>query len=145
MREHLDDGVIKKIHTNQRLTDSDLDELRSVFVAAGIGSPADLDSAASRAGGFAEFIRSLTGLDRTAAKKAFGRFLMTDTYRADQIRFVNLVIDYLTRNGTVDPARLYDSPFTDISPSGPEDLFNADEIEELLKLLDTFQRGLAPT
>ena len=35
------------------------------------------------------------------------------------------------------PARLYESPFTDIVPHGPEGLFTAGQIDELLKTLET--------
>jgi len=33
------------------------------------------------------------------------------------------------------PARLYDSPFTDLAPRGPEDLFGEADIQELIAAL----------
>lgn len=39
------------------------------------------------------FVRSLVGLDRNAAKTAFADFLDDQRYSADQITFVNLLID----------------------------------------------------
>lgn len=144
LQDHLDDGAVRKIHTNQPLMASDLDELKSLFVAAGVGSLADLDSAAEKAGSFGQFVRSLTGLDRETAMEAFAQFLSEDTYRADQIRFVNLVVDYLVTHGTVDPSRMYDSPFTDVSPTGPEDLFTEADIDALLRLVDEFRETLKP-
>lgn len=144
LQDHLGHGAVHKIHTNQPLTEGDLDELKSLFVAAGLGSPADLDSAAENAGSFAQFVRSLTGLDRGAALKAFARFLSEDAYRADQIRFVNLVVDYVVSYGTVDSGQLYDSPFTDVSPSGPEDLFSDADIDELIGVIDGLRVSLHP-
>ncbi len=35
----------------------------------------------------------------------------------------------------MEPARLYDSPFTDLAPRGPEDLFKEGDIEELIEAL----------
>ena len=61
------------------------------------------------------FIRSLVGLDREAAKQAFSQFLSGGA-TANQVEFVNLIVDYLTENGVMDPRRLYESPFTDMSP-----------------------------
>ena len=44
---------------------------------------------------------------------------------ADQIEFIDLIVSELTANGVMDAARLYESPFLDISPQGPEGLFPA--------------------
>ncbi|MEX0791139.1 MAG: type I restriction-modification enzyme R subunit C-terminal domain-containing protein [Actinomycetota bacterium] len=54
---------------------------------------------------------------------------------ADQLEFVNLIIDHLTEHGIMDPARLYGSPFTDLTARGPDGLFTTDEVEELVGTL----------
>jgi type I restriction enzyme R subunit len=55
---------------------------------------------------------------------------------ANQIEFVNLIVDRLTEHGVMDAALLYDAPFTDLSPRGPEALFSAAEVDELIGALD---------
>ena len=65
------------------------------------------------------FVRSLLGLDREAAKRAMADFLSGKRLRANQIEFVNLIVDHLTAHGVMDPELLYESPFTDCSPLGP--------------------------
>jgi len=57
------------------------------------------------------------------------------TYTADQIRFVSYIIDHLTQNGTLDPALLYDHPFTDIHYAGPDGIFTNTQTDTLLKVL----------
>lgn len=64
-------------------------------------------------GGRGLFVRSLAGLEREAAKAAFAGFLAVRTLNANQIEFVNLIIEHLTERGAMDPRRLYESPFTD--------------------------------
>jgi type I restriction enzyme R subunit len=49
---------------------------------------------------------------------------------------VNLVVDHLTEHGVVEAARLYESPFTDLTPHGPEGLFAPAQLDELLRSLD---------
>ena len=55
----------------------------------------------------AAFIRTLVGLDRAKAKERFAQFLDGQTYTADQIRFVNYIINHLAANGTIAPELLY--------------------------------------
>ncbi|NGZ09673.1 MAG: hypothetical protein CV088_09840 [Nitrospira sp. LK70] len=53
-----------------------------------------------------------------------------------QLEFVNLIVDHLTEHGVMEPARLYKSPFTDLTPRGPEGLFKSAELDELIRALD---------
>jgi len=58
-------------------------------------------------------IREITGLDANAAKEAFADFLNLATLSADQITFINQIIDHLVHNGTMEPPDLFQPPFTD--------------------------------
>ena len=80
-------------------------------------------------------MRSLVGMDRSTAKDAMAAFLSGKTLTANQIEFINLVVEHLTQHGIVNPDRLYESPFTDLTPRGPESLFSAAELEELFQVL----------
>lgn len=74
-------------------------------------------------------------MDRAAAKEALARFTNGRTLTANQLEFVNLIVDHLTEHGVVEVARLYESPFTDLTPHGPDALFKANEVDELLRAL----------
>ena len=39
-------------------------------------------------------------------------------------------------HGIVSAALLYESPFTDLSPHGPDGLFTSDEVDDLVAVLD---------
>ena len=46
-----------------------------------------------------------------------------------------MIIDHLTEHGLLDPAQLYASPFTDVTPLGPEGLFGSDQVDRLIEIL----------
>jgi len=136
LREHEDHITIRKIRMNRALTRSDLDELERMLAGSGIAGEGDLEKAKEDASGLGLFVRSLVGMDREAAKQAFSAFLDGKTLTANQIEFVNLIVDHLTERGLVPAALLYESPFTDLTPQGPDALFTETEVEELLGILE---------
>jgi type I restriction enzyme, R subunit len=135
LKEHENHITIHKLRTNNALTLSDLDELERMLTSSGVGRTGDLQKAKEESHGLGLFVRSLMGLDREAAKEAFAGFLAGKTLNASQIEFVNLIVDHLTAHGIVDPSLLYESPFTDITPRGPDGLFTSSQLDELLAVL----------
>jgi type I restriction enzyme R subunit len=79
---------------------------------------------------------SILGLDRGAAKDALGGFLTGKVLAANQIEFVNLIVNHLTEHGVMETALLYESPFTDLTPRGPDGLFSSGQVDELVRVLD---------
>lgn len=51
-------------------------------------------------------------------QQAFSEFLHSTRYNEKQIRFVEMVIDHLTRNGMLDAAQLYEPPFNQFIMKG---------------------------
>jgi type I restriction enzyme R subunit len=136
LRQHENHVAIYKLRMNKPLTKSDLEELERMLRAAGIGDAEALEKARAESHGLGLFIRSLVGLDRRAAKDAFGAFLSGRAFTASQIEFVDLMVNHLTDNGVMSAELLYESPFTDFAPTGPDGLFSAEEIEALLSVLE---------
>jgi type I restriction enzyme R subunit len=134
--------AIQKLRRNEPLTRTDLSELERMLIDAGVGDAADLERVTSE-GGLGVFVRSLVGLDREAAKKAFAEFLGDKTLTANQIEFLNLVIDHLTERGTMEPGLLYESPFTDFNPSGVAGLFDEKRVARVIHILADINRRAA--
>ena len=136
LREHLDHLAIHKLRMNKPLTVSDLGELERMLTESGLGRPEDFRRAVEESHGLGLFVRSLIGLDRGAAKEAMAGFLAGKALSANQIEFINLIVDHLTEHGIVEPGRLYESPFTDLTPRGPDALFSPVQLHELMRSLE---------
>ncbi|MFN8429005.1 MAG: DEAD/DEAH box helicase family protein [Spirosomataceae bacterium] len=84
------------------------------------------------------FIRSIVGLDIIAAQEAFADFINAGTLSGDQITFVNNIITYLTKNGTIDKQMLFEAPFTDDHYEGLTGVFKKEtEVIQLVRIIDT--------
>ena len=121
---------------NKALTAADLAELQRMLGESGIGGAEDIQRAAAEFQGLGLFVRSLVSLDRQAAKEALAGFLNGKSLGANQIEFVNLIVNHLTQHGVMAAAMLYESPFTDLTPRGPDGLFSSAQVDELLAAIE---------
>ena len=132
-REH---PAILKLRFNEPLTTSDLVSLETLlFDLDGEGSKARFERSFGEVKSLGTFIRGLVGLDREAAKRAFGKYLEGSRYNANQIRFIDGIVDHLTRNGVMDGGKLYEQPFTNFSPLGLDGLFPETEAADIVQIL----------
>ncbi len=135
LQAHSDHIAILKLRRNEQLTPQDLSELERIMVEESVATNDDL-TALQDQGGLGLFIRSLVGLERDAAKSAFAGFLGGRNMNANQIEFINLVIDHLTENGAMEPKRLYESPFTDLDDQGVGGLFPQADVLKIVQVLN---------
>lgn len=83
------------------------------------------------------FIRSIIGLNIKAAQEAFADFINAGTLSANQITFINNIITYLSKNGTIDKQMLFESPFTDDHFEGLTGVFKKEtEVIQLVRIID---------
>jgi type I restriction enzyme R subunit len=133
---HEDHIAVHKLRTNIPLTKTDLRELERILLESGTGTPEDVARAKESNQGLGLFVRSLVGLDREAAKNAMGAFLNGRTPTANQIQFLDEIVNHLTANGLMEASRLYEAPFTYTHDQGVEGVFQGPEIDELLSILE---------
>jgi type I restriction enzyme, R subunit len=141
LREHENHIVLHKLRHARPLTASDLAELEKMLLDAGVGQGADIEKAKEVSDGLGLFVRSLVGLERKAVNDAFADFLTGGSATANQIEFVQMIVEHLTAQGTMDPALLYEPPFTDIAATGPEHVFEPAKVASLVRTIETLNKS----
>lgn len=134
LETHAEHLALQKVRRAEQLTASDVAELERMFLGEGVGDEDRLD-AIRREGGLGLFFRSLLGLDRHAAKAAFSSLTDLGSLSASQIQFIDLIVNHLTERGVIDPALLYESPFTDVSDQGLSGVFPPKESADVLEIV----------
>jgi type I restriction enzyme R subunit len=126
LRSHQEEIAIQRLRNNQPLTPTDLQSLENTLLSIGedegqrlLASMLQLHEVPT----LAHLVRRIVGMDRSAAKAAFATFLKDRSLSAQQMRFVELVIDQLTARGFMEPSALYEAPFNSLHADGPERLF----------------------
>jgi type I restriction enzyme R subunit len=134
--------VLQKLKRNNTITDSDIKELERIFFESGdIGTREEFEQVFGPQEQLGLFIRSLIGLDRHEAKLEFSEFLDGRRYNSNQIEFVNLIIDHLTENGVMDPAILFEAPYTDYDPNGLGGIFHDGEAGKIVNILKLIKQN----
>ena len=112
IRQNQNNAVIAKLKSNQPLTSADVQVLEEILWSE-VGSRQDYENEfGSKPLG--EFVREIVGLDMNAAKEAFAEFLNDASLDANQIYFVNQIVEYIVHNGLMkDLSVLQEAPFTD--------------------------------
>ncbi len=134
IQDHQDQITIQKLKRNKPITQADLDVLEGLLLdASGMSDADEYRVKVLEEKPLGTFIRELVGLDMNAAKEAFSDFLDEGIYNAEQINFVNLVIDYLMDNGVLDIKHIFDSPFIDDHHEGAYGFFDEGNVTDLFK------------
>jgi type I restriction enzyme R subunit len=143
IRDNENHIAIAKLKRNLPLTDEDLAALETMlFGSEAIENRDRFEEVYGKNLSLKLFVRKLVGLDRNAAKQAFARYLESANLSANQIRFVETIIDYLTQNGIMDPGLLYEPPFTEVHHEGLDGVFGDNDADQIIAIVDSFNQSV---
>jgi type I restriction enzyme R subunit len=75
------------------------------------------------------------GLIRNAAKAAFAEFLAEAPLHPEQMAFLDEVVEYLVKNGTMEPKVMFDTLFTHIHDQGMAGVFDKELSKKVIALV----------
>ena len=112
IRHHQDEAAIAKLKGNVPLNAEDIKALERILWSE-VGSREEYEAEYGQKP-LGELVREIVGLDMAAAKAAFAEYLGNVNLDADQIYFVNQIVEYIVHNGVMkDMSVLQEPPFTD--------------------------------
>lgn len=141
LKAHEDDEAIYKLRHNQVITPDEMKHLENLLWID-LGSKDDYrlhfgDTPITR------LIRKIVGLDRQAALAEFSRFLDDQSLSSRQIHFVELLVDYIVKNGFIEDKKvLLQDPFKSIGSMSALFKDKMNIAREILKTVDTFSERL---
>lgn len=138
IRDNQNHVAIAKLKRNELLSYGDAIALEKLVYSADIVESREQFQKVYGDVSLKTFVRKLVGLDRNVVKKAFSKYLKSPFDR-NQIRFVEMIIDYLTQNGVIDPGMLYEGQFADLHQDGLDGVFSNDnDIEGIIAIVGSF-------
>lgn len=113
LKEHSDNLSVYKLRNNKKLSEKDLRALEKLLWEE-LGSKTDYEKEYGNTP-IGRLVRKIVGVDRDAVNEAFSEFLTEHSLNVNQIRFVNLIVDYIVANGNVDDNKvLTEEPFRSV-------------------------------
>ncbi|MGM0641385.1 MAG: DEAD/DEAH box helicase family protein, partial [Thermotogota bacterium] len=109
LKNHKDDIAVYKLKNNKPITDSEIKHLEKILLHD-LGTRKDYEKEFGNQP-LVKLVAGLVGLEREAANKVFAEFLNDNSLNSNQMEFVNLVVDYIVKNGRMDKKVLNDHPF----------------------------------
>jgi type I restriction enzyme R subunit len=136
LKQHSSHLTIHKIRNNIQITKGELRELELMLFNQGeLGTKEEFVKAFGEQP-LGKFIRGIVGLETNAAKLAFGEILSGQTLNSQQIRFMDTIINFFTVKGVIEPAMLFEPPFTDINTSGIMGVFDEVTSTKIISLIE---------
>ncbi len=128
--------TIHKLRNNVQITKAELEALELMLFEQGeMGTKEEFKKAFGEQP-LGRFIRSIVGLEANAAKEAFGKILAGQTLNSQQIRFMDMIINFFNVKGIIEPTMLFEPPFTDINTSGIMGVFDEVTSTKIISLIE---------
>jgi type I restriction enzyme R subunit len=88
-----------------------------------------------------KFVIALMGLSPEKVDAAFAKFINDYQLNSVQIAFLDTMKKFLTRNGTIEPSKLYDTPFKNYHSMGIDGVFNQQQANQIFQIVAHFNQA----
>ena len=136
IRENRTHLVIDKLYKNLPITTKELESLEQFLLKEALESK---DRFIREYGEqpLGKFVRNIIGLDIEVTNQLFADFISQGNLNANQITFIQKIINYLNQNGIIEKQLLTQSPFNEQHDQGVFGIFpEEDKFETIIKVIN---------
>ncbi|MDV7212312.1 type I restriction endonuclease subunit R [Azotobacter beijerinckii] len=136
--------TLQKIHKGEPIAEPELKTLTSTILTSHPGVSLEVlnEFYGRTADQLHLTVREIIGLDPKAIEAHFQAFLHAHpSLTAQQVRFMNLLKNYIAQHGSIVVEKLYEPPFDSISHEGIDGVFTPADVTELVAVLKPFLKN----
>lgn len=140
LNNHKNDIAVYKLRNNKPLTKDDIKHLEKILFKD-LGTKDDY----KREFGEKPLLKlaaELVGLEKKAAYELFSEFISNNMLNSNQMEFVNLIVDYIVKNGSIDKKILNDHPFNKYGSITVLFKDKTDVVRKIVKKIDEFNQRI---
>lgn len=134
LKSHQDTLAVHKLKHNHALSKEDVSSLEKILWED-LGSKLDYQNEYGEKS-ITRLVREIVGLDRKAALALFSDFLTAERLNFEQVKFVEMIIDYVVKNGTLDKKVLSQDPFRSLGKISIIFSKNSNEARAIIDVVD---------
>lgn len=129
LHEHRDELAIYKLRNNKELTKQDIETLEALMWTK-LGTKEDYQKEFGETP-VTKLVRKIVGMEKEAAQAVFSEFLSDQSLNVSQLKFIELLVDYIVANGFIEDNRvLTEDPFRSVGSI--IDLFDLPQAQKIL-------------
>ena len=131
--------TITRIKNGESITKEELRSLESMLFQS-----IDKETTVHEIGGdfdLVKFIIGLVGLSEEKVDKAFSGFTNDYQLSSRQIEFLETIKKFITKNGKIDPEKLYDAPFKNYHSMGIDGIFSEEQTDKIFQIVKGFNKA----
>ena len=110
LKNHLDNEVINKIRNNEKISQDDINKLQNVLFNELNSNPEEYKLNYNDES-LVLLVRKTVGLSKEAIDREFSKYINENELNVEQTRFINLIKNYIMKNGVIDKKILNEDPF----------------------------------
>lgn len=111
LKNHVDNEIIKKIRNNEKISQEEINKLQDILFNE-LNSNKEEYKINYNDESLVLLVRKTVGLSKEAIDKEFSKYINENELNVEQTRFINLIKNYIMKNGVIDKKILNEDPFT---------------------------------
>ena len=143
IRDHEDHITIRRLKNNRPISRVDIKALEDLLFETDHVISREAYEEVYGQEPLGVLVRHVVGLDRNAAKVAFAEFLQRAPLHPAQISFLNEIVEYLVKNGVMEPRELFDAPFNHYHDEGIAGVLGGELAKNVVELIQEINANAA--